>query len=172
MKFELVHRFAATIADFERVLDDGGLYERLQQAMPAIEKIEPLERVDEGGRVRRRVRYTPNTDGKIPSFGRSVVKPSMLRWIEESTYDRARHRFDYRILPNLPESWRDRFQSQGSYELTQEGSEVLRRIEGEVVVRVPLLGRTVEKLLVKEVTENFRAEAEAMSAMLRAVRPV
>ena len=94
---------------------------------------------------------------------------SMLRWIEESTYDKARHRFDYRILPNLPESWRDRFQSHGSYQLTQEGALVHRRIEGEIVVRVPLLGRTVEKLLVREVTENFRAEAEAMSAMLRAL---
>ena len=167
MKFEIVNRFRTTVADFERVLDDPQLYEKLR--LPAIEKIEPLERVDEGERVRRRVRYTPNTDGKIPSFGRSVVKPSMLRWIEESTYDKARHRFDYRILPNLPESWRDRFQSQGSYQLAQEGGEVVRRIEGEIVVRLPLLGRTVEKLLLREVTENFRAEAEAMSALLRAL---
>jgi Protein of unknown function (DUF2505) len=167
VKFEIAHRFQTTIADFERVLDDPGLYDKLR--LPGIEKIEPLERVDEGGRIRRRVRYTPNTDGKIPSFGRSVVKPSMLRWIEESTYDKGRHRFDYRILPNLPDKWRDFFQSQGSYQLTQEGAEVHRVIEGEIVVRVPLLGRTVEKLLVKEVTANFRAEAEAMSALLRAV---
>lgn len=167
MKFEIVDRFPTTVASFERVLDDPQLYDKLR--LPGIEKIEPLERSEDGGRVRRRVRYTPNTDGKIPAFGRSVVKPSMLRWIEESTYDRARHRFDYRILPNLPESWRDRFESHGSYQLTQEGGEVVRRIEGEITVRVPLLGRTVEKLLVKEVTENFRAESAAMSALLRAL---
>jgi hypothetical protein len=166
MKFEIVDRFATTLEKFEKLLDDPSLYDKLQQAMPGIEKIEPLERADDGAIVRRKTRYTPNTDGKIPSFGRSVVKPSMLRWIEESAFHKAQHRFEYRILPNLPEGWRDRFSSSGSYWLTQEGSSVLRKIEGEIVVRVPLLGRTVEKLLVREVTENFRAEAAAMAGLL------
>jgi hypothetical protein len=172
MKFQILDRFDGTLAEFERVLDDPKLHDRLAQAMPGLLRIEPLERVDEGERVRRRVRYTPNTDGKIPSFGRSVVKPSMLAWVEESTFDKTRHRFEYRILPNLPENWRDRFHSQGSYQLSQEGQKVLRRIEGEIVVRLPLLGGTVEKLLLRELKENFRAEADAMSAMLRAARQV
>jgi hypothetical protein len=170
MKFEIEDRFDATLAELERLLDDPSLYGHLERAMPGIEKIEPLERVDEGGRVRRRVRYTPRTEGKIPAFGRSVVKPSMLCWTEESTWDKARHRFDYRILPSLPEAWRDRFESHGSYQLTEREGHVLRRIDGEIVVRVPLLGRTVEKLLVREVTDNFRAELAAMSALLRAAR--
>ena len=167
MKFQIDDRFSASLADFEKLLDDPALHDKLAQAMPGIERIEPLERVDEGQTIRRRVRYTPKTEGKIPAFGRGVVKSSMLRWIEESSYDKAAHKFDYRILPNLPESWRDRFSSHGSYQLMQSGSEVVRRIEGEIVVRVPLLGRTIEKMLVREVTENFRAESTAMSAMLR-----
>jgi hypothetical protein len=170
VKFVIEDRFNATLAEFERLLDDPSLHLRLAQAMPGLESIEPLERVDEGATVRRRVRYTPNTDGKIPSFGRHLVKPSMLRWIEESTFDKARHRFDYRILPNLPEAWRERFRSHGSYQLSEAAGAVLRRIEGEVVVLLPLLGRTVEKLLVREVGENFRAEAAAMTALLREAR--
>jgi hypothetical protein len=170
VKFQIDDRFDATLDEIERLLDDPGLHQRLAEAMPGIETIEPLERIDEPGRIRRRVQYTPNTEGKIPAFGRQVVKPSMLRWIEESTYDKAAHRYDYRILPNLPASWRDRFESHGRYQLTATGAQVLRRIEGEIVVHVPLLGRTVEKLLVREVTENFRAEFAAMSALLRANR--
>jgi hypothetical protein len=170
VKFQIDDRFDARLVEFEKLLDDPGLHARLQAAMPGLEKIEPLERVDDGASIRRRVRYTPRTDGKIPAFGRAVIKPSMLCWIEESSYDRARHRFEYRIQPNLPEAWRDRFSSSGSYQLSESDNALLRRIEGDVVVRVPLLGRTVEKLLVREVTENFRAEFAAMSALLRAER--
>jgi hypothetical protein len=174
VKFEIVDRFDGSLAAFEAVLNSADLHARLAVAMPGIESIEPLERVEDERCIRRRVRYTPRTEGKIPSFAMksSVVKPSMLRWIEESSYDKARHCFDYRILPNLPEIWRDRFQSQGRYQLAEDGGQVLRRIQGEIVVRVPLLGRTVEKLLVREVTENFHAEAAAMSALLRAARAV
>jgi hypothetical protein len=166
VRFEIVDRFATTLEKFEKLLDDPSLYERLEKVMPGLERIEPLERVEDGATIRKKTRYTPNTDGKIPSFGRSVVKPSMLRWIEESTFHKAQHRFEYRIVPNLPEAWRDRFSSSGSYRLAQEGPSLVRKIEGEIVVRVPLLGRTVEKLLVREVTENFRAEAAAMAALL------
>ncbi len=176
MKFHIDDHFDATLAEFERLLDDPTLHERLAAAMPGLEKIELLERVEDAATIRRRLRFTPNTDGKIPAFGRSVIKPSMLSWIEESNFDKQRHRFDYRIFPQLPESWRDRFESHGTYALSSvsEGASggVARRIEGEVVVRVPLLGRTVEKLLIREVTENFRAESLAMSAMLAAARHV
>jgi hypothetical protein len=172
VNFLIEDRFEATVAELEALLDDPAFPAELARAMPAVQAIEPLERRDDGERVHKRVQYTPNTDGKIPAFGRSVIKPSMLRWIEESTFHKAQHRYEYRILPNLPEAWRDRFDSHGSYQLVQAGAQVERRIEGEVVVRVPLLGRTVEKLLVREVTDNFRAEAACVRALLQARRAV
>jgi hypothetical protein len=39
----------------------------------------------------------------------------MLVWIDESRLDRARHRIDYTIEPNLPPRWRDRFDSRGAF---------------------------------------------------------
>jgi hypothetical protein len=171
MNFAIVDRFTATMAEMEGVLNSADFHARRAEAMPGLRSIEPLERVEDDATIRRRVRYVPNTDGKIPAFGK-LVTPAMLTWVEESTWDKARHRFDYRILPNLPAAWRDRFTSNGSYQLSQEGGELVRRIDGEILVRVPLFGGVVEKLLVREVTQNFRAEAAAMSAMLRAARAV
>jgi hypothetical protein len=52
MKFEIVDRFAGTLAQMERLLDDPSLHDWLAKAMPGIERIEPLERVDEGERAR------------------------------------------------------------------------------------------------------------------------
>ncbi len=166
-RFVVEDRFDATVAELIALLDDPALYERLQSAMPALERIQPLERTDEGDVVRKRVRYVPRTEGKIPAFGRAFVKPSMLSWIEESTFDRREARFTYRIVPNLPASWRDRFDTHGEYRLLDDGGRVLRRLEGEIHVRVPLFGGRVERMLRKEVETNFRAESQAIAAWLR-----
>jgi hypothetical protein len=170
-RFAIENRFDATVEEFEAVLNDAELYERLAAAMPGIQRIEPLERDEDDREVRRRTRYTPNVDGKIPAFGRAFVKPSMLSWIEESRYDKAAHRFAYRIVPNLPHAWRDRFDSHGAYTLAAQpstaGGGVLRRIEGEIVVRVPLFGGRVERMLRAEVEHNFASEARAIAAWLR-----
>jgi Protein of unknown function (DUF2505) len=166
-KFAIDDRFDATVAEIEARLEDPSLYARLQAAMPGIRAIEPLTREDDGARVVKRVRYLPNVDGKIPSFGRAFVKPEMLSWIEESTYDKRAHRFDYRIVPNLPPAWRDRFDSRGSYVLAADGARATRRrIECEIHVRVPLFGGRIERMLRREVEANFRGEAAAMARWL------
>ncbi len=169
-RFTVENEFAASVAELEALLDSPALHERLQRAMPAIDAIEPLERLEDEREVRRRVRYRPNVDGKIPAFGRGVVKPEMLAWVEESVWDKAAHRYRYRIVPNLPAAWRDRFDSHGSYQLTATARGVHRLIEGEIHVRVPLVGGLVERMLVKEVEQNFRAEAEALRRFLADTR--
>lgn len=166
-RFVIEDRFDATVAEFEALLNHGELHARLAAAMPALEKIEPLEREEDAREVRRRVRYTPNVAGKIPIFGRAFVKPSMLSWVEESSYDKEQHRFRYRIIPNLPVAWRDRFDSHGEYTLTARATGVTRRIECEIEVRVPLVGGKVERMLRAEVEHNFRAEARALERWLR-----
>lgn len=166
-RFVVEDRFDATTSEFVALLEDPAFYDRLQAAMPGLERIEPLTREDDGAIVRKRVRYTPRTEGKIPAFGRALIKPSMLSWIEESTFDKTERRFSYRIVPNLPSGWRDRFDTHGEYRLTDENGRVLRRIEGEIHVRVPLLGGRVERMLRREVETNFRAEAVAIAAWLR-----
>lgn len=172
-RFTIEDRFDATVEEFEALLNAADFYARLQAAMPGIHAIEPLARDEDEREVRRRVRYTPNVDGKIPAFGRAFVKPSMLSWIEESAYDKTAHRFRYRIVPNLPAAWRDRFDSHGEYTLrpsTTGGGGLERRIDGEIHVRVPLFGRRVERMLRSEVEHNFRAEAAALVDWLRSRR--
>jgi hypothetical protein len=172
-RFSIEDRFDATVEEFEALLNHVEFYERLKAAMPGIQQIEPLARDEDEREIRRRVRYTPHVEGKIPAFGRAFVKPSMLSWIEESTYDKAAHRFRYRIVPNLPSAWRDRFDSHGEYTLrpsTAGSGGLERRIDGELHVRVPLFGRRVERMLRAEVETNFRAEAVALAAWLRSRR--
>ena len=160
MKFELVHTFECDMATFEKALFHPDLHKMLAQAMSGIKKIEPLTSDDDGKKVVRRVKYVPNTE--VPSFARAKIKPEMLEWVEESTYDKERHRFDYRIVPNIPERWHDRFKSHGSYSVTEVGGKVRRVIDGEVTIKVTLVGGMAERYVIGQVKKNFDQEADGL----------
>jgi hypothetical protein len=90
----------------------------------------------------------------------------MLVWIEESRFDRARHRIVYAIEPNLPPQWRDRFDSRGAFTFRQDPDGVIRRVDGEVTVRVPIVGALAERVLVNEVRAGFDADAAVLASWL------
>jgi hypothetical protein len=166
LRFRFDHEFAVALPRFEALLHHPELYPRLERALPGIERIELIANEERDGRVHRRVRYTPRAEDKLPSFARGLVTPEMLIWVEESIIDRAAHRIDYRVLPNLPEKWRDRFESHGSFTLSSVAGGVARRIEGELHVRAPILGRIAERLLARDLERIFAAEAEALRRWL------
>src|SRR5688572_25128971 len=131
MRFSIEHTFATTLDRLEGLLDEPDFYPRMSRALPGLASIELLAREETNGVLRRRVRYTPRAeDVQLPSFGRGLVTPEMLIWTEESAFHRADHRIDYRIQPNLPEKWRDRFDSSGSFTFNATPRGVLRRVEG------------------------------------------
>ncbi len=165
MRFTVEHRLPGTLERLSSLIADPQLYDRLAPELPGLERIELILSEETDGRLRRRVRYTPRA--QVPSFGRGLVTAEMMIWVEESVFDRAAQRIDYRVTPNLPERWRDRFDSHGCFTFRQEADGVVRRIEGEVVVRVPIVGAIAERLLVKEVRAGFDADAEVLTRWLR-----
>jgi hypothetical protein len=171
MKFELVHLFATDLPTFEKALFHPDLPKSLEQIMAGVKVIEPLSSQDDGKKVVRRVRYVPSTE--VPSFARGKIKPEMLEWVEESTYDRERHRFEYRIVPNIPERWQDRFKSSGSYSLTETAGpvggpsvQVRRVIDGDVMIKVALIGGMAERYVIGQVKKNFDQEADGLRKFL------
>jgi len=161
VEFRLEHAFDATLAEMEAVLlADPGLFALLEDAMPGIEEVRLLDQQDDGRVLTRRVRYVPH--GKIPGFAKRFITREMTSWVEVSRYDRARARFDYEIQPSIPEKWRDRFESAGSYTLTPAAGgagKVHRVIDGRVVIRAAVVGGLAERFLVAEVKKNFEHEA-------------
>ena len=168
MRFRIDDTFATTLPRFEALLDDPELYPRMARELPGIARIDVLASEERDGVLRRRVRYTPRAEGKIPSFARGRVTPEMLVFVEESAFYRAEHRIDYRVEPNLPDRWRDHFASHGRFSLAAIPGGVARRIDGEVQVRVPLVGGLVERMLVSELRQSFAAEAAVLGRWLAA----
>lgn len=167
MNFLFEHEFDATLEAIEAVIfDDPDFFEMLARECEGIEEVRPLSRRDEGDVIVREVAYRPRP--RIPGFARRWITPDMVSWVEVSRYDRARKRFTYEIHPNIPEAWRDRFESTGSYELTPAGpGRTHRRIEGVIRVRAPLVGGVAERFLVGEIRRNFDQEAAALKKRLR-----
>jgi hypothetical protein len=165
VKYDKTQLFDTSLENFERALFDAHVYARLEQGMPSVKKIVELERQDDGNTLRRRVHYIPANE--VPAFARGSIKPEHLEWIEESTYDRGRKSCEYIIKANIPERWSDRFKSRGGWTLREEGGKVKRVIEGEVTIKVSLVGGMAERYVVNQVKRNLDEEAEVLKNLLR-----
>jgi hypothetical protein len=143
----------------------------MARELPDIERIEVLESEEQDGVMRRRVRYTPSRAAeKIPALARGRLTPEMMVWVEESRFYRREHRLEYTVHPNLPDDWREQFTSRGEFTFADVPGagecRVARKIAGEVIVRVPVVGGMVERQLVKGLRASFRAEAAILAAWL------
>jgi hypothetical protein len=167
VRFEIDDTFATSRAELEALLDEPDLYPRMARELPNIERIELLESEERDGVVRRLVRYTPRGAAeRIPALARGRITPEMMVWLEESRFIRREHRLEYRVEPNIPVQWKDQFTSQGEFTFSEVGNGVARKIAGEVVVRVPMVGALVERHLIKDLRASFRAEAAILTAWL------
>ena len=123
---------------------------------------EVLGHEDDGGAVRRRVRY--RFTGDLNAAVRRMVDPTRLTWVEESTFDRATHRVDARIVPD---SYGDWLTARYATRFDVEGDDRTRRVvEGDVTVHLPIVGRKVEGAIVSGLREHAEAEAVACARWL------
>jgi hypothetical protein len=93
-----------------------------------------------------------------------VVDPGKLSWVEESVHDLERFTVAFRMRPD---HYADRLRSEGTARCQPAGDSVTRRVtSGDLAVRVPLVGRTVEGAIVSGLREHFAAEVEVVERLL------
>jgi hypothetical protein len=152
-KFHVDQPIAAPPDAVQAAFLDPDFYPTLGE-MPAISPPELLECVEQDGRVRLRVRYAFSGDLAPPA--RAVLDPNRLTWIDESVVDVEARCTTFRISPD---HYGDRFSCDGRYELVPDGDGTLQRLDGEVRVRWPLVGRLAERGIVRGLEEHIRTEA-------------
>ena len=153
MRFRIEQRLAAPTERVETVLLDGDWY-RAVHASEAVWAPELLEVEDEGGPVvGLRVRY--RFRGRLNAAAARVLDPARLSWVEVSTLDRGSHTIDLRFEPD---SYADKLRFTGSIVLRPEGATTVRQLDGDVKVRVPLVGGKVEGAIVSGLREHAAVE--------------
>jgi hypothetical protein len=90
----------------------------------------------------------------------------MCAWDEQSVYTMARHAGRWTIVPNVKPEWRKYFMSSGTYTIEALGGGRSRRIiEGDLELRVRIVKKVAERLILAEVRKAFDAEAATLRDM-------
>lgn len=152
MKLKLEHRFACDPATYWEIATDDAV--EAEGAGKNNGEVETLSDTIVNGVRTRRQRFTMNRD--LPAAITKVLKTDRISYELELRIDEKRHRAEWTITPRvLP----DRVKGSGVAVVTPTSDGCLRVIDGELTVKVPLVGRMMEERLIAEVTASYNVTA-------------
>lgn len=163
MRFGLTQRFAAPLAAVADAFRDPGLYAALAE-LPNLGTPELLERTVKGDTVRVRVRY--RFTGNLSPAVTAVIDPAKLTWVDVSEHHRATHRVTFHLEPD---HYADRLRCHGWYRFHADPDDpaaTLRHSEGDVKVRMPIVGGSVERAMVSGLEEHLADEVPILETWL------
>jgi len=161
MRFEIEQVIAGPVEAVARAYTDRRFYDRLGD-LPKLGRPEVLDREEDGSEVRLAVRF--RFTGQLSPAVTKVVDPAKLSWVEESVHDLSRHTVAFTMRPD---NYADRLRFDGSSRFEPAGDGETRRVsQGDVVVRVPLVGRAVETAIVSGLREHLAAEVAVVEEFL------
>lgn len=117
-----------------------------------------LSRDDRG--VRRSVRVVPARD--LPAMIRRVTGAS-LGYLETTVYRRAEGTAETVVVPSTLAS---RIEVVGTHRITASGGSISRVFEGTVAVRLPLVGRRIERIVLDDMAASYRLGAAITQAWM------
>lgn len=161
MRFEISQDIAGPVGAVARAYTEPRFYEWLGE-LPKLGRPEVLERREDGSVVHLAVRF--RFTGNLSPAVMRVVDPARLTWVEESVHDLERHTVTFHMQPD---NYADRLRFDGSSRFEPAGDGRTRRVaEGDVTVRVPLVGRTVEGAIVSGLREHLAAEVAVVERLV------
>jgi hypothetical protein len=158
MHFELVQQLRGPLDVVESVLVNPEFLAELG-SLPKLGSPVLLEQQDQGDKLRQRVRY--RFVGELSPVVTAIIDPSRLTWVEDTTLDRSTHRTTWEIQPD---NYANLLQASGDIALVPTGADTTeRRVDADVNVRVPLLGRKAEAAIVSGLREHAALEADMVN---------
>ncbi|HZT66893.1 MAG TPA: DUF2505 domain-containing protein [Acidimicrobiales bacterium] len=153
MKFHVENRILADRDAVQAAYLDPAFYSAMVD-MPKISPPEVVGREEQGDVILMKVRY--RFSGDLPPAARRVLDPDKLTWVNESTVDLAEHRTEFRMVPD---NYGNRIRFGGTYRFEQVDAATVQVIEGDLVVRYPIVGPLVERAILSGMREHLEQEA-------------
>jgi hypothetical protein len=162
MRFEIEQTFSGPPLAVAGLYADPHFYEALGE-LPKLGRPEVLDRQEDGSTVTLQIRF--RFTGDLSPAVTAVVDPARLTWVEESFHDLEALTTSFRLRPD---HYPDRLRSEGSARYEANGDGSTRRVtQGDLSVKVPLFGRSVESAIVTGLRQHLDAEVEVVERLLR-----
>ncbi|HET8716212.1 MAG TPA: DUF2505 domain-containing protein [Nocardioidaceae bacterium] len=158
MRFRHEIRYAAPLEDVSAMLADRAFREQVCRAQLAHDTDVRIDR--DGASMVVVVDQRRPSDG-IPGFARSIVGDE-IRIVQREQWTDQQHADLSVTIPGKPGAL------VGSVRLAETGGTTVETVEGDLAVRVPLLGTKLEKLIADLLVEALEAEQEVGARRLGA----
>jgi Protein of unknown function (DUF2505) len=162
MQFSAEHRFPGPTADVVALMVDPAF--EASVALPDLGAATVLGHDATGAQRLLRLRY--EYIGQLDPIARRLLAGQDLALVQEVRLDPSSGRGRLTISA---EADPDRLHGSADVTVADDGVDAcVRRLRGEFVVKVPLMGRTVERRLLPGILGRLDIEAAALTARLRA----
>lgn len=160
MKLYVRHSFECTTETFWKMYWDEAFDEALRRESGVTREI--LEEKDDGTKLVRRLRFTP--DRELPAAVAGLLGTKKLVYEQENIWDRTNNTMHWRVIPTILPGKLD---AKGTFrvEATDEGCEQI--VDGEITVNVRFIGGQIEKHVVGEVERSYDKTAATCREWLR-----
>jgi hypothetical protein len=159
MRFHVEHQFAGPAEAVMGAMVDPELYRRLQ--LPDLSPPEVVGRQSDGGLTRLELRYT--YVGRLDPIARRLVGSGQPRWRQDVQVDPAA------LTGRLSFASEDRggrLHGEAGITFASDQAGTTRRIDGVLVVAVPIIGAMAERSILDGLIRRLDIEAEAIRSHL------
>lgn len=154
MKFKSEHRFSGiSLAQYEQLYFDEAFNIALCQAVGLQRTL--IAREESGGRLHRVVRVSPERE--VPAPVAKILGSARLEYTETVDYTLGSGRGTWSTKSSV---LTDKVDSRGTFSFVGQGDSVIRTVDGEIAVRLTLVGGVVEKFIVADVEKSYDKAAE------------
>jgi hypothetical protein len=162
VRFRLDQTYAAEPDAVAAAYADPALYAAFAD-LPRAGRPSVLHHQDDDGTIHLDIRWA--FTAPLSPAARAVIDPQRLTWVERSTHVVADRSVTFRMLPD---HYTDRFSCRGTYRFEPDGvGGTVRRCEGELRVKAPLVARAVEGAIVDGLGEQLRAEVPLVEQFIK-----
>lgn len=163
MKYSTEHLLNGTLEEVLSIAQDRTRDERVYPNITSLKQ----EKWDETD-TEIVCQFLTRGDGEIPKALQKLIQPKMVSWREFGRWDKKNNVYDYYVktfyFTNL-------FTMNGKFSFIPKSSDtVLRRLDGEIKINLPILGELAAKTIVKFQIENIDKEAKVFAQDLETLR--
>jgi hypothetical protein len=139
------------------------------ERFPELQKQELMDRKEDGDVIKQKRKI--ELSASVPKALRTVLPAEMLKCIDESVYDRSKGTHHFVVKPNFKT---DVFTCKGfsKYEEFEEGGKVKtkRYLELDVIVKVPIVGRKAEEVILDGYKKNVLRDNDSITEMVEMMK--